>query len=101
MTPLKKPVVRVTGRPFQNYGPDRERLFVVTLKPGDLLSLRPHRSRRAESEITVELAAIYRWALINRANAAQLDKARAMKKGLAEARDRRRWNREIRGGSGQ
>lgn len=80
MTPLSKPVVRVTGKPFENYGPDRERLFVVTLLPGDILRLRPHRCRRPGCEVQVELASIYRWMLINRANATRMEKLREAKR---------------------
>lgn len=93
MTPLRKPVRRVTAEPFINYGPDRDRLFVVTLAPGDLLTLRPL-GRRAE--VTARLQDIYRMILLGRANASRMEKLRAIKAKKDAARKYRAMMREVR-----
>lgn len=87
MVALNKPIRRVTRDPFFSYGPDRERRFVAALEPGDLLSLRPLRSRETR-KVCVKLCDIYRWALQCQANALRLEKARAVKAKKAE------WRRE-------
>ena len=94
MTLLTKPVRRVTREAFFNYGPDRDRPFVVTLAPGDVLILRPTR-RKASAEITIKLADIYRYALQCRVNCARLEKARAVKKRKEERRKLRALDRQI------
>ncbi len=96
MTPLAKAVSRVTREPFFNYGPDRDRPFVATLAPGDVLTLRPLRIRRQAAAITIKLVDIYRYALQCRTNAAKMEKLRAIKTAKAAARDRRKLLRELR-----
>ena len=54
MTPLKKAVRRRTEAPH------RGRRLVVTLMPGDVIGLRPERTRREEY---VSLAALYDYAV--------------------------------------
>lgn len=78
MVALNKPIHRITKDPFFGYGPDRDRRFVASLEPGDLLSLRPLRSRESR-KVSVRLADVYRWALLCQANAKRLEKARAAK----------------------
>ena len=96
MTHLNKPVRRVTlGALGFTYGPDSGRKLVASLVNGDLLELRPSGTRRTE---TISLFDVYRYAMMCRVNCARLEKAREKKKKLAEARERRRWNREIRKG---
>lgn len=95
MTTLNKPVLRVTRAPFFTYGPDRDRPFVVSLSPGDILTLRPIRSRRASAEITIKLADVYRYALLCRSNVERMEKARAAKKKKADRRAKRALDRDI------
>lgn len=80
MTPLTKPLSRLTETRLDNsYGADRQRRIVVTITPnpnGDLLTLRPERTRRGE---TVTLADVYRFALRCRVNREVLERARAKK----------------------
>lgn len=93
MTTLRKPVSRLTVEPLETYGPNRDRSFVVTLAPGDLLTLRPKGRRNA---VTARLADIYRMILIGRSNAQRMEKLRAKKARIAEARERRRLMRGMR-----
>jgi hypothetical protein len=96
MTTLTKPVHRKTREPFFNHGADRGRLFVATLAPGDLLTLRPLRTRAGGSaEVSIKLVDVYRYALLCRVNCAKLEKASAVKAKKAAARERRRLDREI------
>jgi len=92
MTTLRKPVSRVTVEPFEHFGPNRGRQFVVTLAPGDLLTLRPKGRRNA---VTARLCDLYRMILIGRSNAARMEKLRAKKSRLAELREARRLRRAI------
>ncbi len=96
MTRLAKAISRITREPFFNYGPDRDRPFVATLAPGDLLVLRPLRIRREAAAVTIKLVDIYRYALQCRTNAAKMEKLRAIKHKKAEARERRKLLRELR-----
>jgi hypothetical protein len=84
MTPLAKPVRRVLRRPFFTFGPDRDRPFVASLEPGDVLTLRA--LGRRNGAVTVALADVYRFALARQVNAARLEKARQKKAKLAAAR---------------
>lgn len=96
MITLTKPVRRITRRPFFTYGPDRDRLFVASLEPGDVLTLRPLRSRQSSGAVaSIGLADIYRYALLCRVRAANLEKAQAIKKKKAAARETRRLAREV------
>lgn len=54
MTPLSKPIYRRTRIPHHG------RRIVVSLEPGDLIGLRPERTRQAEY---VSIAAIYDYAV--------------------------------------
>lgn len=94
MTPLEKPVRRVTrGALAKFWGPDSGRRLVASLEAGDLLVLRPLGTRRPE---TMSLFDCYRIAAFARINAAQLEKARERKKELVIARARSRLRRSIR-----
>src|SRR5512135_3097545 len=94
MTPLRKPVLRITDTRLPcAFGPDRGRRIVVTLKPnpnGDLLTLRPERTRRGE---TGTLEDVYRFLMRCRVNRELLEKARKRKEAkatrLAKARQDR------------
>ena len=75
MTPLTKPVARVTTRPYVGRHKDaRGRTLVATLMPGDLLALRPSRTRRVEY---LTLATIYELALEARVRAERMTKLNA------------------------
>ena len=52
MTPLLKPIVRKTDRPFMHYGTP----LVVTLLPGDVISLRLLRHKQ---EVVFNLHTLY------------------------------------------
>lgn len=97
MTALKKPVRRVSAAVAASYGPDRGKRLVVTIVPGpggaDMLELRPERTRRTE---TVLLADVYQWAIRSRVNATKMARLREKKAKKAVAREKRRWNRELR-----
>ena len=95
-TLLRKPVRRTTISPFFNYGPDRGKPFVVTLEPGDLLTLRPLRSRREESSVTMKLSDLYTYALLSRARNRTLEKARAKKAAMDAKRKTAALAREVR-----
>lgn len=93
MTNLEKPVRRLTrGALDATHGRDRGRRLVASLEVGDLLSIRPAGTRRAE---VVSLFDVYRYALVRRVNAARLEKAREKKKQKADGRERRRLRRGI------
>lgn len=90
-------VKRVTaGHLPRAYGTDHGRRLVVTFIPGDgdkiadLLEIRPHRTRRPERIAVLD---VYRYALMCRVNAAQLERARQAKarkaQRLAQARQAR------------
>lgn len=84
MTPLHKPVTRRTiGALDGSFGPDRGKRLVSTLDRGDLITIRPERSRRAEQ---VSLFDVYRFAIRCRVNRAHLEKARIKKEKLAAVR---------------
>lgn len=75
MTSLAKPCRRVTrGALDHRYGPDKGRLLVAELAPGDLLTLRPHGTRRPE---TVSLFDVYAWAIRCRVNRERSERLRA------------------------
>ncbi len=95
MTTLSKPVARVTREPFFSWGADRDRRFVAILEPVDVLTIRPLRSRREAAKITIKLCDVYRYALLCRANMKWLEKANAAKKKKTEARQARKWRREL------
>jgi hypothetical protein len=63
------------------FGPDRKHRLIVTLAEGDLIILRPARTTRP---ISVAAKDVYRFALLCRANLANLEKARAAKARKAE-----------------
>lgn len=77
MTSLTKPVTRKSDAELDgSFGPDRNKRIVVTIHPGGLLTLRPERTRRAE---TVALIDVYRFAIRSRVNRTHLEKARERK----------------------
>lgn len=81
-------VCRVTRETLGgNFGTDQNRRLVVSLKAGDILSLRPQGTRQ---EVTVALKDVYRWAIQARANRALLEKARAAKARKQELRIERK-----------
>lgn len=93
MTSLEKAVRRVTrGALDGSYGADRGRRLVAALEMGDLLTLRPSGTRRAE---TVSLFDVYRYAMVRRVNCERLEKARAKKAKLESAKRERQWKRKI------
>jgi len=90
MTPLNKPIHRVTNSPLDgSFGPDRHRHLVVTLVPGnskgtpDVIELRPHGTRRSERIAVMDA---YRIAIKARVNRELLEKARDRKQRKAEQR---------------
>ena len=72
------------------FGADHRRPLVVTLAAGDLLELRPLRTRRPGALVTLKAADVYRFGLTLLANRAVLERARAAKarKALRRASDR-------------
>lgn len=94
MIPLAKPCRRVTRGALDGFwGADRGRHLVASLEPGDLLTIRPLGTRRAE---TVSLFDIYRWAITCRANGARMEKLREKKAKKAARRERARLLRSVR-----
>jgi len=70
-------VTRVTRESLDgSFGCDRGRKLVVSLKAGDLLVLRPHKTRQ---EVSAPFDEIYRWMLQRKANVLHLQKARETK----------------------
>jgi hypothetical protein len=66
MTPLEKPVRRVTrGALDGSYGADRGRKLVAALDVGDVIALRPMGTRRT---VTLSIFDAYRYAIACRAN---------------------------------
>jgi hypothetical protein len=92
-TLLKKPVTRVTNSALDGcFGKDRNRRIVITLIPGtdtvpDLIQLRPHGTRRAESIAAID---VYRIAITRRVNCERLKKANERKEKIRERRARAR-----------
>lgn len=92
-TPLRKPVARVTNSALDGcFGKDRNRRIVITLIPGtdtvpDLIQLRPHGTRRAESIAAID---VYRIAITRRVNCERLKKATEKKAKLADRRAKAR-----------
>ena len=92
--PVTKTVASEVWRVTRNtlghgYGPDSKRKLVVGLINGDVLVLKPLKTRQA---LTVEIKHVYGWLLRNKAVRLQLEKARTRKDTLKLRRDRR--NRE-------
>lgn len=86
-------VTRLTAGALDGqFGPDRNKRVVLTFIPGDgdkvadVLTLRPIRTRRAE---TIAVLDVYRYALRCRVNLSVLEKARSRKKSLALKREAR------------
>lgn len=69
------------------YGPDSKRKLVVGLINGDVLVLKPLKTRQV---VQVELKAIYGWLLRSKAIRLHLEKARARKESVAARRAARR-----------
>ena len=92
MTGLDRTVTRRTINGLSgNFGPDRDKRLVVTLRHAggkDVIALRPERSRGREEVINLE--DVYHFAIRARANREHLEKARAKKQQRSEARERRR-----------
>lgn len=74
MTALNKPIKRSTNAVIRDKG--RTRRLVVTLYPGDVIGLRPEKTRR--EEIT-SLAAVYSLAIKQRLAAERAEKIKARK----------------------
>ena len=102
MTPLDKPsraVTRLTlGGLDSTHGKDKERRLVVTLQYGDLLTLRPHGTRRSK---TLRLEDVYSYAIRCEANKSKMEKLRARKAAKEAAAQLRRSRRIIRGGKAE
>lgn len=62
---------------------DWQRRLVVGLEPGDIITFRPEGTRQ---KVTYPAKELFRWVLFQKANAAQLAKARERKARLADAR---------------
>lgn len=95
MTQLRKPVKRTTVHSLETHGPNRDRPFIVTLAPGDILTLRPLR-RKITSEVTILLSDVYRHALMCRSHAARREKEKERKVRKDAAKAQARFRREIR-----
>ncbi len=75
MTTLTRPLRRQTvGTLDGTYCSDRGKRLVVSLEPGDLITIRPAKTRRVE---TIAVTDVYRWALRNRINKEAADKKAA------------------------
>lgn len=90
--PVTKTVASEVWRVTRNtlghgFGPDSRRKLVVGLVNGDVLVLKPLKTRQV---VQVELKAVYSWLLRNKAVRLQLEKARNRKEKLATARAARR-----------
>lgn len=93
MTELSKPVRRQTRGALDGcYGCDRGRRLVASLEVGDLLTIRPAGTRRAE---TVSLFDVYRWAMQRRVNAVKMQKLRDRKAKIETRKAAAKWRREI------
>lgn len=92
-TTLRKAVTRVTVEPFVSFGPDRGRPFVVTLEPGDIITMRPKGRRTA---ISARLADVYTMILIGRSNAERMRRLREKKEAKAVRRASAKTAREAR-----
>lgn len=63
------------------FGPDKAHRLIVTLAEGDLIILRPERTARP---VAIAAKDVYRFALMCKANLANLERARAAKAKRAE-----------------
>ena len=79
MTPTSKPVTRRCMLPSRT---SNHRRLVITIGPGDMLELRPERTRQSEY---IPIAAIYSMAVKMRLLAEKRDKA-AIRQAKKEAR---------------
>lgn len=96
MTSLTNPVRRQTlGTLDGSFGQDRNRCLVVTLERGDLISLRPAKTRRAES---ISLFDLYRIAIRTRVNRELLEKNRAKIAKNKERKAMAAWKRSVKRG---
>lgn len=79
------PCSRVTFAPLGGqFGSDKRKRLVVTLIAGDVIQMRPEKTRRVVSMLAVD---VYRIMLRNEANKATLEKARATKIRKQERRE--------------
>jgi len=96
MTSLDKPTRSVTRLSVEGldgcHGKDRGRRLVATLQYGDLLTLRPHGTRRAK---TVRLCDVYSYAIRCEVNKTKMEKLRERKAKLDAARQLRASRRII------
>lgn len=82
------PISRVTRDPLGGqFGLHKRHRLVVTLAAGDVIKLRPERTRQ---EVSITAVDLYRFALRCQAQRGVLEKARERKLKLAESRERRR-----------
>lgn len=85
------PYSRVTFAPLGGqFGSDKSKRLVVTLLAGDVIQMRPEKTRRVVSMLAVD---VYRILLRNEANKATLEKARARKIKKQEQRESARIKR--------
>jgi hypothetical protein len=85
------PCSRVTFAPLGGqFGSDKRKRLVVTLIAGDVIQMRPEKTRRVVSMLAVD---VYRILLRNEANKATLEKARAKKIRKQEQRESARIKR--------
>jgi hypothetical protein len=74
---ISSPVAAITLEKLgAAFGPDKKHRLIVTLAEGDLVILRPERTARP---IAIAAKDVYRFALMCKANLANLEKARAAK----------------------
>lgn len=79
---IESPVCAITREGLNGaYGPDSGRKLIVTLEAGDLISIRPQGTRRAEK---VSAFDVYRFAIRCKVNLITLEKARDRKAKKAE-----------------
>lgn len=90
-----RPLKRVTRNTLSYaFGSDAGKALIITIESGeDVISIRPHGTRRAEK---VSIQDIYAWALRSRANSEFLVKARAKKAALKLKREAAKLKRAAR-----
>ena len=80
------PVFRVTREQLGGqFGPDKNRRLVVGLLDGDVITLRPEKTRQA---LTITAVDLYRFAIRCKAQRASLEKATKVKAKKQEQRER-------------
>jgi hypothetical protein len=74
---IKAVTTRITQKTLDGtFGPDRKFRLVVRLKPGDIIEIGPHTTRRRYSATIQD---VYRWMIWKYVNLTRLEKARETK----------------------